>query len=62
MRAQEIEVWARDVVAAVTRKQPLEDTKVELIANWIEPEKALEPFIQLLFYAVRQALRFGKVI
>lgn len=40
MRAQEIELWARDVVEAVIRNQPVEDSRVELKANWIEPGKA----------------------
>jgi hypothetical protein len=40
MRSAELEMWVRDVAAAVIRGDPVEDTKVELKATWIESEKA----------------------
>lgn len=40
MRSAELEIWVRDVAAAVIRGDPVEDTKVELKATWIESEKA----------------------
>jgi len=42
MTPQELELWAREIVATVLSKQPVEDSTVELKANWIEPEKAAE--------------------
>lgn len=40
MRAQELELWARDIVEKVLSNQPVEDSRVELKSEWIEPEKA----------------------
>lgn len=40
MRAQELELWVREVVDAVLAGQPVEDSRVELKATWIEPDKA----------------------
>jgi hypothetical protein len=40
MRGRDLELWVRDVVDALTAKQPVEDTRVELKAEWIEAEKA----------------------
>jgi hypothetical protein len=40
MKPQEIELWARDVVDSVLNGQPVEDSRVELKAKWLEGEKA----------------------
>lgn len=40
MKPQEIELWARDIVDSVLSGQPVEDSRIELKAQWIEPEKA----------------------
>lgn len=40
MKPQEIELWARDIIDSVLNGQPVEDSRVELKAKWIEAEKA----------------------
>lgn len=40
MTHQELELWAREIVEAVLSKQPVEDSRVELKALWIEPKDA----------------------
>ena len=40
MKPQEIELWARDIVDSVLDGQPVEDSRIELKAKWIEAEKA----------------------
>ena len=40
MRPHEIEVWALNIIDRVEAKHPIEDFRVELKADWIEPEKA----------------------
>lgn len=40
MTPQEIEKWARDIISALQKGQPIEDTRVELKSIWISPEKA----------------------
>jgi hypothetical protein len=40
MTTNEIEAWALRVIEGVERHQPNEDTRVELKAEWIDPEKA----------------------
>lgn len=40
MNAQEIELWARDIVERVLSNKPVEDSRVELKAAWLEGEKA----------------------
>lgn len=40
MKAQELELWTRDIVSAVLANQPVEDSKVELKSVWFEPGKA----------------------
>lgn len=40
MTPQEIEIWARDIISALLKGQPIEDTSVELKSTWIPPEKA----------------------
>ncbi|MEJ7700174.1 MAG: hypothetical protein WKF71_11080 [Pyrinomonadaceae bacterium] len=40
MKPQEIELWARDIIESVLKGQPVEDSRVELKARWIEAEKA----------------------
>lgn len=40
MRTQELELWVCEVVDAVAAGQLVEDSRVELKAAWIEPEKA----------------------
>lgn len=40
MKPQEVELWAREIIAAVVSNQPIEDSRVELKATWIEPDKA----------------------
>lgn len=40
MKPQEIEIWARDIVESVLSGQSVEDSRIELKAQWIEPEKA----------------------
>jgi hypothetical protein len=40
MTPQEIELWTREIVASVIANRPVEDSTVELKANWPEPEKA----------------------
>jgi hypothetical protein len=40
MKKYQIEAWALDVIEWVQKGQPIEDSHVELKANWIEPEKA----------------------
>ncbi len=40
MKPQEIELWAIDIVDSVLSGQPVEDSRVELKAKWIEAEKA----------------------
>ena len=40
MKAQEIELWAREKIDAVRSNQPVEDSRVELKASWIDPDKA----------------------
>ena len=42
MKSQEIELWARDVVNSVLNGRPVEDSRVELKAQWIEASKAAE--------------------
>jgi hypothetical protein len=42
MNAQEIELWARDIIARVLSNQPIEDSRVELKSEWIQAEKAAE--------------------
>jgi hypothetical protein len=36
MKAQEVELWTREIVAAVMAGQTVEDTRVELKAKWID--------------------------
>ncbi len=40
MKAQEIELWAREKITAVLSNQPVEDSRIELKTSWIEPDKA----------------------
>src|SRR5262249_59576895 len=40
MTSQEIEVWTRQIVAAALSGQATEDARVELKAEWIDPQKA----------------------
>jgi hypothetical protein len=40
MNAQDIELWARDIIDRVLGSKPVEDSRVELKATWIEGEKA----------------------
>ena len=40
MTPQEVEIWARDIISALLKGQPIEDTRVEIKSNWISPEKA----------------------
>ena len=40
MKPQEIELWARDIIESVLNGQPVEDSRVELKAEWLEAEKA----------------------
>ncbi len=40
MNPQEIELWARDIIDTVLNGQPVEDSRVELKAIWLEAEKA----------------------
>lgn len=40
MTPQEIEIWAREIVDDVLKNKPVEDSRVELKANWVDPEKA----------------------
>ncbi len=40
MRKTDIEFWALSVMERVENGQPVEDSRVELKADWIEPEKA----------------------
>lgn len=40
MKSQEIELWARDIIDSVLNGQSVEDSRIELKAKWIEPEKA----------------------
>lgn len=40
MKAQEIELWARDIVSAVLANKPVEDSRVELKSAWLDPDKA----------------------
>jgi hypothetical protein len=40
MRPHEIEIWALNIIDRVEGKQPIEDFRVELKADWIEPKKA----------------------
>lgn len=40
MRPQEVELWAREIIAAVTSGQAVEDIRVELKAAWIDPASA----------------------
>src|SRR5687767_11462689 len=40
MRPQEVEIWARNVVDALTSNRPVEDIRLELKAAWIDPPNA----------------------
>jgi len=40
MRAQELELWVREVVDAVIAGQPVEDSRVEIKSRWIDADKA----------------------
>lgn len=40
MRSHEIEAWALNIIDRVNASQPNEDQRVELKADWIEPNKA----------------------
>jgi hypothetical protein len=40
MKPQEVELWAREIVAGVLSQHPVEDFRVELKTDWIEPKKA----------------------
>jgi hypothetical protein len=40
MKPQEIELWSRDIVDSVLKGKPAEDSRVELKAYWLEPDKA----------------------
>lgn len=40
MRPHEIETWALNIIDRVEAKHPIEDFRVELKAEWIEPERA----------------------
>lgn len=40
MKPQEIELWAREIVHNVLNGQPVEDSRVELKALWLDAEKA----------------------
>lgn len=40
MRAHQIESWALDIIDRVQANQPIEDSRVEIKAKWISPEKA----------------------
>ncbi len=40
MRLSELEAWVLNVISAVERRQPVEDARVELKAEWPPPEKA----------------------
>ena len=40
MTSQEIENWARQIVDAALAGQKIEDSRVELKSQWLEPEKA----------------------
>jgi hypothetical protein len=40
MRAQELELWARNIIGIVLSNQRVEDFRVELKSIWIEPLKA----------------------
>jgi hypothetical protein len=37
---QELEVWSREIVAAVLKQQRIEDSKIELKADWPEADRA----------------------
>jgi hypothetical protein len=40
MRPAQIEYWALEIIDRVSSSQPIEDSRVELKAGWIEPQKA----------------------
>lgn len=40
MKSQEVELWTREIVAAVIAGQSVEDTRIELKATWIDPVDA----------------------
>lgn len=40
MKPQEIELWAREIIESVLNCQPVEDSRIELKAQWIDPIKA----------------------
>jgi hypothetical protein len=40
MKSQELELWTREIVNNVLANKPAEDSRVELKAEWPEPEKA----------------------
>lgn len=40
MNSQQVELWAREIIAAVLSNQPVEDSRVELKSSWIPADKA----------------------
>ena len=40
MRASELEAWALEIIERVKSNQPVEDSRVELKAEWLDPERA----------------------
>ena len=42
MKLHQIESWALDIVDRVQSGQPVEDSRVELKAEWIDPVKAFD--------------------
>lgn len=40
MRKTDIEFWALSIIERVEKGQPVEDSRVELKGDWIDPKKA----------------------
>ena len=40
MRIHEIETWVLQIVERVESEQPIEDSRIELKSDWIDPAKA----------------------
>jgi hypothetical protein len=40
MRNSQLEIWVNEILERVESRTPIEDNRVELKGNWIEPEKA----------------------